>query len=344
MADQKLTALSEISVPALEDLYYIVDDPSGTPVSNKITGFRLAGLVTPQVQQGRITTESGVAVSTSDRTAQGTLFWTPCTPQGVATASGLVGFFDGTRYVVLSLTQLSLDLSTAEAGGPIDSGENYDVFLDYNGGTPALVIGPSWTNDTTRATALAQQGPLIVLTGDTDWRWVGTIRASGSGVTADAAVSRFVWNAQNQVPRTMMKQETTNSWTYASATFQQANNSAANQLDFVQGDNSNPIKAWLQAAFDYSANSAAAGIGLTIGIDGITPSSLATGYESHSMSVGIFTSGGTADASIYGYLGLGRHIVTWIENATSTTATFYGDAGGAISGSINSGIFGEIMG
>ena len=36
MADSKLTALSEISVPALEDLLYLVDDPAGTPVSNKM--------------------------------------------------------------------------------------------------------------------------------------------------------------------------------------------------------------------------------------------------------------------------------------------------------------------
>ena len=37
MADSKLTALSAIAAPALEDLLYICDDPSGTPVSNKVT-------------------------------------------------------------------------------------------------------------------------------------------------------------------------------------------------------------------------------------------------------------------------------------------------------------------
>ena len=37
MADQKLTALSAIGSVTAEDLLYIVDDPSGTPVSRKVT-------------------------------------------------------------------------------------------------------------------------------------------------------------------------------------------------------------------------------------------------------------------------------------------------------------------
>lgn len=235
MADQKLTALSEISVPALEDLFYVVDDPAGTPVSNKITGYRMGGLLTPQACQGRLTTESNVPVSSSNRASQGTLYWTPCSPSGAATASGLVGFFDGTRYVVRSLTQLSLDLSTAEAGGAIDVGENYDVFIDYAAGTPALVLGPAWTNDTTRATALTTQGPLVVLTGDTDWRWVGTIRASGSGVTEDSDTSRYVANAHHRVPRPMKKGSTASHSYAGSNSARQWDGSTANQVNFVDG-------------------------------------------------------------------------------------------------------------
>jgi hypothetical protein len=37
MADTKLTALSANATPAFEDLLYTVDDPSGTPISKKIT-------------------------------------------------------------------------------------------------------------------------------------------------------------------------------------------------------------------------------------------------------------------------------------------------------------------
>jgi hypothetical protein len=37
MADQKITELTELTSPADEDLLAIVDDPSGTPTTKKIT-------------------------------------------------------------------------------------------------------------------------------------------------------------------------------------------------------------------------------------------------------------------------------------------------------------------
>lgn len=37
MADQKITALTALTTPADEDLYPTVDDPSGTPITKKIT-------------------------------------------------------------------------------------------------------------------------------------------------------------------------------------------------------------------------------------------------------------------------------------------------------------------
>jgi archaellum component FlaG (FlaF/FlaG flagellin family) len=41
MADTKLTNLSAISAIADEDLFYVVDDPGGTPVSNKATASQV---------------------------------------------------------------------------------------------------------------------------------------------------------------------------------------------------------------------------------------------------------------------------------------------------------------
>lgn len=42
MADQKITQLTELTTPALEDLFAIVDDPSGTPVTKKVSGTSLS--------------------------------------------------------------------------------------------------------------------------------------------------------------------------------------------------------------------------------------------------------------------------------------------------------------
>ncbi len=45
MADQKVTELANHTAAASEDVLYIVDDPSGTPVSKKITAKSLFGSV-----------------------------------------------------------------------------------------------------------------------------------------------------------------------------------------------------------------------------------------------------------------------------------------------------------
>ena len=54
MADTKLTALTELVSPALADLMYIVDDPSGSPVGKKISLDNLISL-----QFGEIYTTGG---------------------------------------------------------------------------------------------------------------------------------------------------------------------------------------------------------------------------------------------------------------------------------------------
>lgn len=47
MADTKVTALTELSTPAGGDLLYIVDDPSGTPLSRKVTVASLFANASP---------------------------------------------------------------------------------------------------------------------------------------------------------------------------------------------------------------------------------------------------------------------------------------------------------
>ena len=44
MADTKASALTELTTPALEDLLYIVDDPSGTPTSKRVTLANVFGV------------------------------------------------------------------------------------------------------------------------------------------------------------------------------------------------------------------------------------------------------------------------------------------------------------
>lgn len=45
MADRKITELTALTAPDQKDLLYVVDDPSGTPVSKKISLYDLFGSV-----------------------------------------------------------------------------------------------------------------------------------------------------------------------------------------------------------------------------------------------------------------------------------------------------------
>lgn len=314
MADQKLTALTEISAPSLADIFYIVGDPAGTPASDKISGMRLAGLLIAQQCQGRLTTESGVPVSTGSRTAQGTLYWTPSTPQGIATASGLVGFYDGTRYVVKSLTQLSLSLT-------VTSGKNYDVFLDYNSGTPQLALSAAWTNDTTRADALAMQGPFVVKSGSATLRWVGTIRASGTNVTADSFTQRFVANAYNAVVRAASK-SVSSTHSYASSTYRYWGNNSANIIEFILANPVTTATILLTAAAE-TASSLTADFQVAPQLDwtnGLTGEYNI--YISNPAAVADLVYRGSTSTRME--IGLGYHYIAAIEGTpSSTSATYY---------------------
>ena len=45
MADRKITELAALSAPTGKDLLYVVDDPSGTPVSKKVSLHDMFGSV-----------------------------------------------------------------------------------------------------------------------------------------------------------------------------------------------------------------------------------------------------------------------------------------------------------
>jgi hypothetical protein len=125
---------------------------------------------------GRLTTESGVPVSTTDRASQGTVLYTPY-------LSDYARLYDGTRVREYSFTERSLSLT-----GLLTSGKNYDWFLYDSSGTLTLELSAAWTNDTTRADALAWQTGLGWVKSGTPTRfWLGTMRATGTGTTEDSS-------------------------------------------------------------------------------------------------------------------------------------------------------------
>lgn len=309
MANQKVTALTEISVPALEDILYLVDDPSGTPASAKVSAQRLLGLL--GLNTMRLTTESAVPVSSSDRSSQATLY---LTPRLTGAASGLVTLYDGTRPLLKSLGEISLSLT-----GLLTNAKPHDIFLDDDGATLSVL---AWTNDTTRATALSAAGALLVKASDTTKTYLGTCYASGTGTIEDTLAKRWLWNAYNRMPRPMRNaNETTDSWNYSTAAFRQANANTANQLDYVVGLSEDLIEAHVIGIAKSSAGTLDGAVG--IGIDSTTTNSALLFGASVVNTLLV-----QLHATYKGMPGIGRHAVVWQESGnTSATVTWYGDAG-----------------
>jgi len=66
MADLKISQLTNLASPAAEDLFLIIDDPSGTPVSKKVTVKNLAGNMPNTAIAGTLTVASNTTFSGSN--------------------------------------------------------------------------------------------------------------------------------------------------------------------------------------------------------------------------------------------------------------------------------------
>jgi hypothetical protein len=271
-----------------------------------------ADAIDPSVCDFRLTLTTATAVTTSDVTAATTIYATPYKGNRIA-------LFDGTGNW---LKRTSAEISIAV---PATTSQMYDVFCYDNAGVPTLEL-TAWTNDTTRATALALQNGVYVKTGATTRRYLGSFRTTGtSGQTEDSLAKRYVWNYYNRMDRPMYVKEATDSWTYTTLTFRQANASTANQLDMVIGVSEEQIEAQVFAAASNSgaANSAVMQVG--IGVDSTTVSS------AQAMPTALnLTSGGVQPATAHyrGFPGAGRHFLAWLEISTASgTTTWQGDNG-----------------
>lgn len=322
MADAKVSALTELSVPDLADLLYAVDDPAGTPASVKVPGNRFLGLLRG-LSGFRLTTESGTPVSTADRTAQSTLYLTP-DPAGPI--PGMVSLYDGTRWKLYSNAEVSLALSG------LTSGKNYDVFLYDNAGTPTLELSAAWTTDTTRADALTTQNNVHVKSGATTRRYLGTIRTTGTTTTEDSGGGgttqvggrRFVWNLHNRVPRHLAVIDTTDSWSNAAAPIRQANGAAGNKVEYVCGLGLDAVEAVVNCSVSLVSNSARAAI-VGVGVDSVTAFA---GQRQGAYNASGSNVAGTATGLYRGHPGAGYHYLSWLESGADGTCVFVGDNGG----------------
>lgn len=106
-------------------------------------------------------------------------------------------------------------------------------------------LGTIRLQNNSRTTGLASQDGVYVKSGDPTRKYLGTFKTTGAGqLTADNRAARLIWNFYNRRPRSLLRQEPTNSWTYGSTTpaWRAANNDARNRVEFVCGVAEDPIR------------------------------------------------------------------------------------------------------
>ena len=173
------------------------------------------------VADGRLTLTSGTPVTISDVTGATTIYYTPY--KGTK-----IGLYDGSStWNIVTFAETSLPLGT------LTSGLTYDVFAYNNSGTLALEL-LAWTNATTRATALVYQNGILVKSGATTRRYLGTFYTTSTTTTEDSLLNRFVYNYYNRVIRVGKMADTT-AHSYTTGTWRIWNNNAADKVQFVVG-------------------------------------------------------------------------------------------------------------
>jgi hypothetical protein len=262
---------------------------------------------------GRMTLASFNAVPTSDVTAATTLYFTPY-------IGNIISLHDGDNWQPVAFSQLSIALGSDAANA------NYDLFAYYTSGAAALER-TAWTNSTTRAVALTLLDGILVKSSNTTRRYLGTYRTTAvAGQCEDSTVKRFVWNYYHRQRRRLLVTDSTDTWTYTTAAFRQANGAATNRVEVVIGVQEALVCLHAQA---FAQNSAGGPVVATsIGMDSTTASAQGTLVQFSGTPVAVTVN---VCAVLENYPPIGLHQYNWLEySTTGGTTTWYGDAGGSI--------------
>lgn len=318
-------SLRSVGVALTATTFIVSPDNSGLMPSLSATYLRDVTFVNFPAQ-ARCSLTTAVPVTTADVTAATTVYYTPYLGNTVALYTGSVWRFH-------ALSELSIAV-------PNVANQMYDLFIDFNDGTPVLST-TAWTNDTTRATALVKQDGIFVKTGDTQMRYACSFRTTAvSGQTEDSFAKRLLWNYYNRVDRQMRVLEATDSWNYSVLTWRQARATATNQIEFIVG----VAEVSLQASVTALASNSTGGLNVYAGIGLDSTTAPTTGNIG--LTRRIDGNGGSPQpltTTLQVYPAVGYHYAAWLEASEATlTTTFYGDNGAATFN--QAGITGRIPG
>jgi len=278
--------------------------------------------------EGRLTATSGLPVTTADVSAATSIYYTPYVGNKIALYDGSSG------WDLVAFTEITISLSGLTASKP------YDIFCYNNSGT-ATIETLVWTDTSTRATALVVQNGVLVKTGATTRRYLGTIFINASGAqTDDTFLKRYIWNMYNRVPRVLRRVTATTSWTYSTATVRQAAADTANQVEVIIGVAEVPVAIVVQAQIAHTT----ATVNMAVGLGEDSTTTVSTSCVCSIGNAAVANKALPTSCTLDITPAAGHHYYAWLEwTEAVATGTFYGQYLG-VSPMLRSGISGTIDG
>lgn len=207
-------------------------------------------------------------------------------------------------------------------------------------GNGTYTSGGTWYQvPASRSNALVRQDGVLVKAGASTRRYLGTaMTTSTSGETEDSRLRRFLFNAEHQIQRPLIQIDTTNSWTYNTATYRPANNNIDNRVQVVVGVDGSMVQL---TVWHMGKNTLGGQLNASFSQDSITTADDIIGQM---LPPGVANMIRTVTAHGSRYPGAGYHFFCWLESGNASgTSTFYGD-GGVGSATVQSGISGWLEG
>lgn len=251
-----------------------------------------------------------------------TLRYTPAT-------SSTIHLWTGNYWAPYTITsELTITNATTAAN------QNYDVSINWNSGSPTLVL-TAWSTHTaggsTRATAITYQNQVPMIGNN---RYIGTVRMDATNAFADWYEQRYVWNAYNRIRKFLYRDSGVATYTLSSTTFRYANASAANIVSWITGiDGASAINCYL-----YSGGTSPGAQTLIISaiamnaVDTVGP---VYGYSMPSFVYNLTNTQNYMIGSFIGGLEAGYNFGAWRERVVAaTTITMYGTGRAGIVGEI----------
>lgn len=189
-----------------------------------------------------------------------------------------------------------------------------------------------------RQTALVLQDGALVKSGATTRKYVGAFFTTATTTTEDSAAKRYLSNYYRREVRSLLRKETTATWTYSTGTFHFANASAANLVQLFIGV---PEVAVDLLVLGNASNSSGANTTISVAIGEDSSNTPVTGCLMQVAQVGLNLSAEPCSAKIVRYASIGPHAYTWLERSDANATTTWD---GIVAPYLQTGMVGGVPG